>query len=110
MPFEALRVEKTREVFRCVGVEPRFECAAGDVNNPFVGALLDRDLRVGKESRQLDQQPARHDDRALTLDPGFQRRAQRELHVGGCQRQTAAFGVEEDPAKDLHSRARRDAA
>src|SRR5207248_10039076 len=49
-------------------------------------------------------------NRPCSVGLGFERRAQRELHVGGCQRQAAAFGVEEDPAEDLHGRARRDGA
>ena len=69
MALEALGVGQPRKIFRRIGVQTRLERATRNVDHAFVRALLDRDLRVGQQPRELDQQPPGHHDRALAFDP-----------------------------------------
>jgi hypothetical protein len=90
--LETLRIGQPREILGRIRVEPRLERTAGDVDHALVCPLFDRDLRVGQQPRELDQEAARH-DRAFTFDAGFERGAQRELHVGGGEQQAACSNV-----------------
>ena len=49
-----------------------------------------------------------HDDRTLVADLRFERRAQRELHVGRGEVEPARLGPEQDRQQHLHGRACRD--
>ena len=66
--------------------------------------VLDRHLAVRQRARDVEQQPARNDDRPFVGDLRVDDRAQRHLHVGRCEMQLASFGAELDPAEHEHGR------
>ena len=49
--------------------------------------MLEHHLALRQQPRQIDQKPSGRDDRTLTLDLRLDRKAQRELHIGGSQLQ-----------------------
>ena len=99
-----------REVLGRVRVQAVGRAAGRDDDHRLVGMVLDRDLAVGQRPRDVEQQAAGNDDRAFAGDVRVERRAQRDLHVGGREMQLAAFRAELDPAQHEHGRAGRDAA
>ena len=72
--------------------------------------VLDRHLVGRQQPRDVDERLARQHDRPVALDLRGERRAQRELHVGGRETQLAALTLEQDPGQDLHRGTRRDRA
>ena len=60
------------------------------MDHTLVRALLDRDLRVGQQPRQLDEQAAGHNDGALAFDARLERPllAQPPLAVAPSESQT----------------------
>jgi hypothetical protein len=64
---------------------------------PSAGRYSIVDVALGQQARELDERLAGNDDRAVAVDLRVERRSQRELHVGGGERDRAALGGEEIP-------------
>ena len=64
----------------------------------------------GSDARDVEQEPAGHDDLAVAGDVGLERRAQRELHVGRGELEVAVRGLEPDAAEHEHGRPGRERA
>jgi len=67
-------------------------------------------LGVGQGARDVQEKASRHHDLPVAVDIGFERRAQRDLHVGCGQVEAAVFGAKLNPAEHEHGSARRDPA
>ena len=80
------------------------------MRDAVLGSVLDRDLRGREKAREVDEELSRHDDGAVALDLGRERRPQRELHVGGRDLQAIALGPEEHAGQHLHRAASGDDA
>ena len=80
------------------------------MRDAFVGAVLDRHFGGRKQAREVDEQLARDDDCAVTFDLRGERRAQRELHVGGGELEPVAVRPQQDAGEDLHRSAGRNDA
>ena len=70
--------------------------------------MLDRDVRLGQRAGDVEEEPAGHDDRPLAGDLGVDRRAKRELHVGGGELEPFGGRGELDAAEHEHRRAGRE--
>ena len=98
-PWEVLGVED---------VQARAVRAGDDLHRALLGPVLDRDVALGEQARELDERLARDDDGAVAFDLGVERRPQRQLHVGGGEGQHVAVGAEKDPGEHLDGAAGRD--
>ena len=79
-----------------------------DLHRALRRPVFDRHVALGQQARQLDERLARDDNRTVTVDLRVERRSQRELHVGGGERDRAALGGEQDSGEHLHGASRRD--
>ena len=105
-----LRVDgrQAREVLGVEDVQARVVGAGDDLHRPLLGPVLDRDVALGEQARELDERLAGDDDGAVSLDLRVERRPQRQLHVGGGERQRLAVDAEEDSGEHLDGAAGRD--
>ena len=98
------------EVLRREHVQLRGVAPARDVRDAVLGPVLDRDLGGRQQPRQVDEELARDDDRAVALDARGERRAERELHVGGGELEPVVGGAQEHAGENLDRSASRDNA
>jgi hypothetical protein len=80
------------------------------VRDALLGAVLDRHLAGRQQPHDVDQEAARHDDRALLAHLRLERDAQRDLHVGGGKREPSVLRLKENARQDLDARTGGDAA
>ncbi len=105
-----LDVRQAGKVLRRVGVQPVVGRARRDEHGGFLRAMLDRHLAVRQRARDVEQQAPGNDRRAFAFDRCVERRAQRELHVGGCEVKTTCLGAQLDAAEHEHCGAGRNTA
>ena len=79
--------------------------AADDLDVLLGGAQLERDLVAGERAHDVDDEPRRQDDRALTDDVALQRDTQADLHVRGAQLDPALAREHLDSGERLHGAA-----
>ncbi len=105
-----LRVDgrQAREVLGVEDVQAGVVRPGDDLHRALLGPVLDRDVALGQQARELDERLARDDDGAVPFDLGVERRPQRQLHVGGRERQHIAVGAEQNPGEHLDGAAGRD--
>ena len=72
--------------------------------------MLDLQLRLGKQPREVYEQAPGDDDGAFDVDLCVERCSQGELHVGRREVQLSAFGAQQHAGEDLHRAPRRDGA
>ncbi len=112
--FDAVKLDvergEPRKVLRAVDVQAG-RMAPGRHGQHAVAFLVDeRHGVVGKKPHEIGEEaPGNHDAR-IACDLTAQRRAQRDLHVGGREREPAFLGTQKDPAEDLDGAARRDSS
>ena len=81
----ALRLRERREVLRAQRADVERRGAADDLHVLLGRAQLERHVGAGQRPDDVDDQPRRQDDGALTDDLALERHAQADLHVGGAQ-------------------------
>ena len=101
------RRRQLREVLGGEDAQVEAGAAAADLDVVLGLARLDLDRRVGERARDLGQQPAGQQHRALGVDLGGERRLQAHVEIGGGERHPALGGGEEDAGEGLGGGARR---
>src|SRR5689334_17981073 len=88
-------------------VEPR--CAGHHLDVLLVRTVLEREVVLGQGADDVEEQPARQDDGALALGPGFHLYTDAQLHVGGLELDLPGVGADENAGERLDGAARRHA-
>ena len=101
---------QAREVLGREDVQLRGVAPARDVRDAVLRPVLDRHLGGRQKARQVDEKLPGHDDGAVALDLRGERRAQRELHVGGGELEPVAVRAQEHAGENLNRASGRDDA
>ena len=102
--WRGVRVGQARKVLGAERVQPVFGRAALDVEDVLLLTVLERHLALGQQARQVDEEPARHDDGTFTVHLRVERCSNRKLHVRRRELDATSARANEDPARESEQR------
>ena len=96
----ALELRQARKVLGRQGAQVKPRAAGGELDVALLGAQLERDLALGQAADDVDEQAAGSSTvPSRSTLTSVERLRQRQLHVGGAQRQLAVAGDQQDAAE-----------
>src|SRR5437763_206636 len=95
-------VGQPRKVLGAVRVQPVARRAARDGEYTVLDAMLDLDVRIREQPRDVHEQATGYDHRAVTLDLRLERRAEGELHVRRGKTKLTRRSVQQHTGENLH--------